>query len=237
MLDTPLHFPSKKRLSWGFLIFIVLLLAGYFVTHFSEVSLNQSGYVHLLSMAFLFAYLILVLLVRYFQFSQTIKYLTFWLGIILTILGIYSFRHRLVEVLNIIEEKVLPFKDPEIQPGLMKFPSNNKGHFMIEAIVEGVPIKFKLDTEATLVILTQMDARRLGLTVNELAYTHPTNTTDGLVWSAPIRLQKIKVGEASVSNIAASISKDDLAQSLLGMSFLKKIKDYKIHKDVLILKN
>ncbi|MBL0942156.1 MAG: TIGR02281 family clan AA aspartic protease, partial [Alphaproteobacteria bacterium] len=77
----------------------------------------------------------------------------------------------------------------------------------------------------------------LGVMVNELAYTHPTNTSNGLVWSAPIRLQKIKIGVVSASNISASVSKDNLEYSLLGMSFLKKIKQFEIHKGVLVLKN
>src|SRR4051794_35357187 len=105
MLNTSFHFPPKRRLSWGFLILwlsVIILLAGYLVRHFSEVFINQSGRIHVISVGVLFAYLILVFIAQYFRFSETIKYLTLWLGIIILILGIYSYRYQLADVWNTI---------------------------------------------------------------------------------------------------------------------------------------
>ncbi|MBL0942572.1 MAG: RDD family protein, partial [Alphaproteobacteria bacterium] len=170
MLNTSSPISPKKRFSWGFLILwlsVIILLASYLVRHFPEVLINQSGHIHVISVGVFFAYLILVFVAQYFRFSETIKYLILWLGIILIILGIYSYQYQLAKVWNTIGKEVFNFKSPEMHAESMKFPSNSKGHYMIEAIVEGVPIKFKLDTGATLVVLTQMDAGRLGLMVNE----------------------------------------------------------------------
>jgi aspartyl protease family protein len=240
MLNKPLNFPPKKRFSWVLLalwLSVAIFLTGYLVKGFPEMFTNQSEHIHLISLGLIFAYLSLVLLAQRFHFLETIKYLTVWLGIGLIILGIYSYRYQLANTMNIIGEEIIFFKSPERYAGSLTFPLNNKGHFMLEAIVEGVPIKFMLDTDATRVILTQADAKRLGLLVNGLSYTQPTGTAQGVVWSAPIRLQKIKIGSVSVSNVAASVSNSELEQSLLGMSFLEKIEGYEVQKGVLILKN
>jgi aspartyl protease family protein len=240
MLNDPIQFPPKKHFPWILWILwlsVAIFLTGFVVKRYPAIITNQSDLIHLISLGLVLAYLSFIVLARRFHFSEAIQYLTLWFGIALVMLGVYSYRYQLADIINTIGGEIFPFKGREIQVGTVSFPLSSNGHFMMEAIVEGIPINFMLDTGASRVVLTQNDAERLGLRVNKLSYTQPTSTANGVVWSAPLRLQKIKIGSIAVSNVAASVSNNDLEQSLLGMSFLEKIKGYEVQKNTLILRN
>ena len=108
---------------------------------------------------------------------------------------------------------------------------------MIEAKTGGVNVRFMLDTGASRVVLSRDDAARLGIQVNTLTFSQPTMTANGLVLSAPLTLPSLTIGPIQVYNISAAVHGGELDHSLLGMSFLEKIKGYKVSNGMLTLQN
>jgi aspartyl protease family protein len=107
------------------------------------------------------------------------------------------------------------------------YPANQQGHVVIEAAVNGAPVRFLVDTGASLVTLTLDDARAAGISPRELVFSHRVNTANGSVRMAPIILREIRIDQFSVYDVKAAVL-ENLNTSLLGMSFLGQLQSYEM---------
>ena len=101
--------------------------------------------------------------------------------------------------------------------------SDARGHFTTIGVVNGVSLNFLVDTGATSVVLSSADARRAG--VNYLGGTRVlTQTANGVVPVYSVKLDSLRVGDITVTNVDASVIEGDkLPIALLGMSFLNRM--------------
>jgi aspartyl protease family protein len=97
------------------------------------------------------------------------------------------------------------------------------GHFVTTGVVNGVSLRFLVDTGATLVVLSSSDARRAGL--NYLASTRSlTQTANGVVPVYNVKLDTMRVGDITLNGVdAVVVEGDKLPIALLGMSFLNRM--------------
>jgi len=119
-------------------------------------------------------------------------------------------------------------------PNSLVFPANAQGHVVINAFVNGSPVRFLVDTGATMVVLTMRDAAAAGLTSSDLNFTMRTSTANGVARAAPVRLREVRIGQLSVDDVRAAVA-ENLNISLLGQSFLTRLDGYEMHDGVLTL--
>ncbi len=101
----------------------------------------------------------------------------------------------------------------------------DNGHFQTEAIVDGRRMNFLVDTGASVIALRQRDAARLGIHPVPRDYVANVSTANGVIKAAPVELNRVEVGGLVVRNVTALVLPDEaLAQNLLGMSFLSKVR-------------
>jgi aspartyl protease family protein len=110
------------------------------------------------------------------------------------------------------------------------------GHFLIEAVVNGAPVDFLVDTGASDIVLTLEDAERLGLQPETLRFTQRFATANGEVRGAPVVLRELRIGQFSLFDVPASVNEAPLRVSLLGMSFLAQLNGYRVEDGRLILR-
>lgn len=115
------------------------------------------------------------------------------------------------------------------------------GHFWAEAQVDGAGpapsrVKFLVDTGATIVALTEPDARRLGLETGTLDYAVEVRTAAGDTRAARVRLKSVSVAGARVDDVEAVVVRDGLTDSLLGMSYLGRLSRFEATQSALILR-
>ena len=115
------------------------------------------------------------------------------------------------------------------------------GHFWAEAQVDGAgaapsPVKFLVDTGATIVALTEADALRLGLDPLTLDYGVEVRTAAGETRAARVRLKSVSVAGARVEDVEAVVVRDGLDDSLLGMSYLGRLSRFEATQSALILR-
>jgi aspartyl protease family protein len=101
--------------------------------------------------------------------------------------------------------------------------ADSRGHFYVDASVNRLPVRFVLDTGATLISLPQREADRLGLDYRG-GRRAVTRTANGPATVYLVKLNTIKVGDIEVHNIDALVHEGEgLDQALLGMSFLNRV--------------
>jgi clan AA aspartic protease (TIGR02281 family) len=110
------------------------------------------------------------------------------------------------------------------------------GHFQVEAVVNGVPIDFMVDTGASHIVLTLEDARKLGFSGRNLDFTYEFESANGVVRAAPVELREFRVGQFQLYDLEAFVNGGPLPISLLGMSFLERLSSYQVARGRLVLR-
>ena len=113
---------------------------------------------------------------------------------------------------------------------------NEDGHFHAKVLVNDVEIEFLIDTGATHIVLSKEDAEKLDYDLSKLIFWGKSNTANGIVETAPVRLQSVKLGQFSDKNVLAYINKGLMKQSLLGMSFLNNFSSVEFQRETLYLR-
>jgi aspartyl protease family protein len=109
----------------------------------------------------------------------------------------------------------------------LSYPADRNGHVVIEAEIDGATMRLLVDTGASLVSLTQADARAAGIEPDRLAFTGRALTANGSARLAPVTLREIRIGQFAVANVPAAVL-ENLHVSLLGMSFLSRLRSYRM---------
>ena len=107
------------------------------------------------------------------------------------------------------------------------YSANAQGHVILDAAVNGAPMRLLVDTGASLVTLTPADARAAGITASELVFNHRASTANGPARMAQVKLREVRIGQLSIYDVPAAVL-ENLNISLLGMSFLGRLQSYEM---------
>ncbi len=112
------------------------------------------------------------------------------------------------------------------------------GHFIATVNVNGSSVPMLVDTGASTVVLKQTDAKKLGIDTSRLKYTVPVQTANGVAYAAHVRIRQASVGQISIANIDALVAQPGvLKESLLGMTFLSRLRSYEFAGNFLTFRN
>lgn len=112
------------------------------------------------------------------------------------------------------------------------------GHFVANITINGGSVPMLVDTGASTVVLRQADARKLGIDTTRLRYTVPVQTANGVAYAAHVRLRTAALGPITVSGVDALVAQPGaLKESLLGMSFLSRLRSYEFQGNFLTFRN
>jgi aspartyl protease family protein len=107
------------------------------------------------------------------------------------------------------------------------YRADARGHVVLTAAVDGVPIKFLVDTGATLVSLSLKDAAAAGLRRDELVFNRTVQTGNGPVKAALAQIREMRIERLQMKDIQVVVL-ENLQQSVLGMSFLHRLKAFEM---------
>src|SRR5438034_6668098 len=83
------------------------------------------------------------------------------------------------------------------------YMANERGHVVLGAAVNGVPVRMLVDTGASLVTLTRADARAAG--IGELMFNGRVETANGSTRMAPVTLREVRIGQLSIYDVPAAV--------------------------------
>jgi aspartyl protease family protein len=107
--------------------------------------------------------------------------------------------------------------------GKVILAADSRGHFLADAMVNGLPVRFVIDTGATLIALPEREAERLGIDYRS-GRASATRTANGVVKVYVVKLDSVRVGGIELHNVDATVHVGaGLDQALLGMSFLNRV--------------
>jgi len=98
-----------------------------------------------------------------------------------------------------------------------------RGHFFADATVNDQPVRFVVDTGASVVVLSGADAARLGIDWRKGPRAN-MQTANGATTGYFVKLEKVRVGGIELRNVDGVVVEQGLGSfGLLGMSFLNRV--------------
>lgn len=97
-----------------------------------------------------------------------------------------------------------------------------RGHFITQGAINGNPVRFLVDTGATMVALPAAEAVRLGIDYRK-GQPGMSSTAGGMVPTYRVRFDTVRLGEIEISGVDGVVLEQGLDIALLGMSFLNRV--------------
>jgi aspartyl protease family protein len=174
--------------------------------------------------------------------SSMVRDAVTWLALGFALVTLYSYKEQIAPIAARVVGEFLPGSAMTVEQstgGLTEIRIRKRldGHFNANVEVNGRPISMIVDTGASSIVLTPEDAAKVGIDVDNLTYNLPVLTANGRTFAARVRLDKVAIGPLDRSNVDALVAKHGaMTQSLLGMSFLSRLRSYEFSGDFLTLR-
>jgi len=171
------------------------------------------------------------------QIREVFGAVVFWGGLALLLVIGYSFRYELMTVRDRVMSELFPGSITQSADGEMVISRGINHQFFIDVQVDGVSVDMLVDTGASHITLSHGDARRVGIDTNNLSYSIPVSTANGMGFVARVRLQDMQIGDWRLNEVPAFVAQEEmLSTSLLGMSALNTFASWRVEGNQLILK-
>lgn len=127
--------------------------------------------------------------------------------------------------------------DTKDGPRAVRLRKRDSGQFVARAAINGTAVDLVVDNGASAVVLRYADAERVGIDTSALTFTTPLGTGNGAAFAAPVHLRSVTIGSIRVDGVEALVAKPGTVnESLLGMSFLRRLRSYDMAGDFLTLR-
>lgn len=165
-----------------------------------------------------------------------------WVALGLGLVTLYAYKDELMPIAARVVGELVPGTAMTVEEsagGLTKVRLRRRldGHFTANVEVNGTPVSMIVDTGATSIVLRPQDARKAGIDVDTLTFRVPVLTANGRTMAARVHLDKVGIGPLDRQKVEALVAQPGaLTQSLLGMSFLSRLRSYEFSGDFLTLR-
>ncbi|MDD5241993.1 MAG: TIGR02281 family clan AA aspartic protease [Sulfuricella sp.] len=96
------------------------------------------------------------------------------------------------------------------------------GHFLTVASINGASTRVLVDTGATMVSMSSMEAKRLGISYLK-GERGAVSTANGVAPAYRVTLNTVKLGNITLNQVEGLVQESSMPFVLLGMSFLKRL--------------
>ena len=112
-------------------------------------------------------------------------------------------------------------KPSQVKVRIWPTPNNM---YVVLGSINGYPVKFVVDTGATLVSMSGREAKRLGIDYRVTGRRGQSSTASGIAEIFTVTLDRVKVGDIELRNVRGAVHDGDFPPAtLLGMSFLSRL--------------
>ena len=122
-------------------------------------------------------------------------------------------------------------------PKAVRIRRNPEGRYVARGNINHSTADFLVDTGAAIVLLRQTDAEKAGIDISALTFSVPVETANGTAYAAPVRVRTLSVGPIRIDGLEALVAAPgSLNESLLGISFLRRLRSYELSGDFMTLR-
>lgn len=175
-----------------------------------------------------------LLTVRRIDLGKAARGAAIWAAIVILLVIGYADRGDIIDVGDKLRAALFPAFAVSRSPREMVVGRSEGGAFFVMAEVNGAPVRFLIDTGSSEIVLSPADAARAH--VNTAGATLPSETANGVGYGAVATVDSLAVGPIRMTGVPVAVNRAPMSESLLGMSFLRRLESFEVRGDEMILK-
>jgi aspartyl protease family protein len=173
------------------------------------------------------------LIARRERFAKLMTFLLAWIAIFGAGFVLFTFRDDLGYVAQRLRSEANG--EPVVQDQQVRIPMAIDGHFWVEASLNGVPVKFLVDSGATMTTIGRATAEAAGIAVSANR-TQVVRTGNGMLRVSTGRADSLEIGPIERSSVGLHVTEnEDL--NVLGMNYLSTMNRWGVEGRWLILES
>lgn len=174
--------------------------------------------------------------VRRVKLGTAVKMFASWVLIFAAAFVIFTFKDDFAALGDRLLVSVRGGETVATAPGETRVRLAPDGHFWVEAEVNGQPVRFLVDSGATVTSISADTAQRVGIQP-QAGLPVVVSTANGLVNAQRGRAERLLVGNIERQNVAVHISEAFGDINVIGMNFLSSLRSWSVEGRTLILKS
>ena len=126
-------------------------------------------------------------------------------------------------------------RDQSVVGGDVRIAMAPDGHFYARATINGTQRTLLIDSGASFTSLSADTATAASVTIDPTGPKIPLDTANGMVMAQPATIAELRIGGITARDAPVVVSAAFGDQNVLGMSFLSKLKAWRVEGKTLIL--
>jgi aspartyl protease family protein len=163
---------------------------------------------------------------RRFTWREAARNIAIWSGVAVVLVVGYLYQDEIAGIGTRLRAEFMPGEPQSAGAGTVVLMQDDNGQFVTVGDVNGVRVKFIIDTGASDIVLAPEDARRAGIDPASLTYNRPAETANGIGNGASATVDTLAVGEIRFDKVSVTVNQAPMGSSLLGMAFLRRLKSF-----------
>jgi aspartyl protease family protein len=156
-----------------------------------------------------------------------------WIAIFAALFAIFSFRFEFISIWDRVKADISGTAGQSISGKAIELRRQDDGHYWIIVDINGKPVRFMVDSGATMTAINATSAREAGVEAN--GYPIILSTANGRVAAKRGNVQSLVVGPHRIENHPVVVSESFGDVNLLGMNFLNNMQSWRVESNKMIL--
>ena len=156
-----------------------------------------------------------------------------WIAIFAALFAIFSFRFEFISIWERVKADISGTAGQSISGEAIELRRQDDGHYWIMVDINGKPVRFMIDSGATMTAINATTAKEAGVEAN--GYPIILSTANGRVAAKRATVLSLVVGPHNIENHPVVVSESFGDANLLGMNFLNNMQSWRVDTNKMIL--
>jgi len=156
-----------------------------------------------------------------------------WIAIFAALFAIFSVRFEFISIWERVKADISGTAGQSISGEAIELRRQDDGHYWIMVDINGKPVRFMVDSGATMTAINATTAKEAGVEAN--GYPIILSTANGRVAAKRATVLSLVVGPHKIENHPVVVSESFGDVNLLGMNFLNNMQSWRVEANKMIL--
>jgi aspartyl protease family protein len=157
-----------------------------------------------------------------------------WIAIFATLFAIFSFRFEFIGIWDRVKADISGTAGQNISSEAIELRRQDDGHYWLTVNINGKPVRFMVDSGATMTAINATTAREAGVEAD--GYPIILGTANGRIAAKRGVVRSLSVGPHSIENHQVVVSERFGEVNVLGMNFLNSMQSWRVEANMMVLR-
>lgn len=158
-----------------------------------------------------------------------------WVAIFAVFIVGFSYQHELTGVWHKVTGELTGANEQQVVGRTLKIRQSPDGHYWADAEVNGMPVRFLIDSGATTTAMALKTAQAANVDINVGGFPTYLNTANGTVEAQRGTVQTLRVGPMTAKDLPIVVAEAFGDSNVLGMNFLSEMRSWRVEGQEMIL--